>query len=53
MILSSRSDLCYKKGVVRNFTKFTGKDLCQNLLFNKVAGACNFVKKEILAQMIL
>ena len=27
-----------KKGVVRNFTKFTGKYLCKSLLFNKVAG---------------
>ena len=29
--------LC-KKGVLTNFTKFTGKDLCQSLFFNKVAG---------------
>ena len=27
----------YKKGVVRNFTKFTGKHLYQSLCFNKVA----------------
>ena len=27
-----------KKGVFRNFTKFTGKYLRQSLLFNKVAG---------------
>ena len=26
-----------KKGVLRNFAKFTGKHLCQRLLFNKVA----------------
>ena len=26
------------RGVLRNFTKFTGKDLCQSLFFNKVAG---------------
>ena len=26
------------KGVLRNFTKFTGKHLCQRLFFNKVAG---------------
>ena len=32
--------------VLRNFTKFTGKHL------NKVAGmACNFIKKETLAQV--
>ena len=27
-----------KEGVLRNFTKFTGKHLCQILFFNKVAG---------------
>ena len=27
-----------KKGVLSNFTKFTGKHLCQGLFFNKVAG---------------
>ena len=27
-----------KKGVLSNFTKFTGKHMCQSLFFNKVAG---------------
>ena len=27
-----------KKGVLRNFAKFTGKHLCQSLFLNKVAG---------------
>ena len=27
-----------RKGVIRNFTKFTGEHLCQSLFFNKVAG---------------
>ena len=27
-----------RKGVPRNFVKFTGTHLCQNLFFNKVAG---------------
>ena len=27
----------YKKGFLRNFSKFTGKQLCQRLFFNKVA----------------
>ena len=27
-----------KKGVLRNFSKFTGKHLCRSLFFNKVAG---------------
>ena len=39
---------CYiRKGVLRNFTKFTGKHLYQSLFFNKVAG----VKKETLVQV--
>ena len=31
-------EVLYKKGVLRNFSKFTGKHLCQSLFFNKVAG---------------
>ena len=41
-----------KKGVRRNFAKFTGKHLCQRLFFNKVAGLCNFIKKESLAKAL-
>ena len=42
---------CSIKNVFRNFAKFTGKQLCQSPFYNKVAGlACNFMKKEILAQ---
>ena len=41
-----------KKGVLRNFAKFTGKHLCQSLFFNQVAGGtCNLIKKETLAQV--
>ena len=35
---SSHRRCSVKKGVLRNFAKFTGKDLCQSLFFNKVAG---------------
>ena len=35
---SSRPEVFCKKGVLSNFTKFTGKHLCQSLFFNKVAG---------------
>ena len=41
-----------KKDVSRNFAKFSGKHLCQSLFFNEVA-ACNFIKKEALAQVFL
>ena len=42
-----------KKGVLRNFRKFTGKHLCQSLFFNKVAGLrlATLLKKETLAQV--
>ena len=35
---SSCPDVFRKKGVLRNFAKFTGIHLCQRLFFNKVAG---------------
>ena len=31
---SSRPEVFCKKGVLRNFVKFTGKHLCQRLVFN-------------------
>ena len=39
-----------EKAFLRDFAKFTGKHLCQNLFFNKVAGLF-FIKKETLAQV--
>ena len=39
------------KIVIRNFAKFTEKNLCQSLFLNKVAGLSNFIKKETLAQV--
>ena len=48
-IRSSRTEVFSKKGVCRNFSKFTRKHLCQRLFFNKVAGL-RPVKKETLAQ---
>ena len=35
---SSRPVMFREKGVLRNFSKFTGKHLCQVVFFNKVAG---------------
>ena len=35
---SSRPEVFYKKGALRNFAKFLGKHLCQSLFCNKVAG---------------
>ena len=42
-----------QKGVLRNFTKLTGKHLYQSLFFNKVAGlrSTTFIKKETTAQV--
>ena len=44
ILRSSRPEEFCKKGVLRNFAKFTGKHLCQGLFFNKVAKACNLLK---------
>ena len=48
---SSRSDMFCKKVVLRNFTKFTGKHLCQSLFLIKLQASglnrcfpVNFVK---------
>ena len=38
MVRSSRAEMFCKKGVFRNFAKFTEKHLCQSLIFNKFAG---------------
>ena len=35
---SSHQSCSMEKGVLKNFTKFSGKQLCQNFFFNKVAG---------------
>ena len=35
---SSHRRSSVRKGVLRNFVKFRGKELCQSLFFNKVAG---------------
>ena len=43
-------EVFYKKGILKNFAKFTEKDLRQSLFFNKVAGY-SFIKKETIAQM--
>ena len=52
---SSRPNVFCKKGAFKNFTKFTGKHLRLSLFLNNVAGlkpqACNFIKKETLAQV--
>ena len=40
--------MLFKKDALRNFTKFTGKHLCQSLFFNQAAGlrpAASFAKR--------
>ena len=37
LLRSSWPEMFCKKGVLRNFTKFTGKHLCQSSFLNKVA----------------
>ena len=44
---SSHQRCSVKKGVLKNFAKFTGKHLCQSLFFNKVAGGTFFHKTPL------
>ena len=46
---SSHSEVFCRKGVLRNFAKYTGKHLCQSLFFNKVAclSSATLLKKKI------
>ena len=46
----NRLEVFCKKGAFENFTKLTGKLLCQSSLFNYVE-ACYFVIKETLAEV--
>ena len=39
---SSHSEVFCKKGVFRNFAKYTGKHQCQSLFLSKVAGPRGF-----------
>ena len=48
---SSLPEVFCRKGVLRNFAKFTGKRLWQSLFFNKVTGECNSIKRETLSQV--
>ena len=45
---SSHQKCSMKKGVLKNFTKFTGKHLCQSLFYNKFAGLspATLIKKK-------
>ena len=47
-IRSSRPEVFCKKGVLRNFAKFTGKHLWPATGLQQ---ACNFIKKDTLAQV--
>ena len=44
---SSHLDVFCKKGILRNFAKFSGKHLCQSLFLNKVAGLQLYLKRDL------
>ena len=50
---SSLQEVFCKKGALKNFAKFTGKHLCQGLLFDRVASLMHatLLKKETLEQV--
>ena len=52
MSRSSRPEVFYEKGILRNFAKFIGKHLRQKLFLIKLQSkACNFTKKKSLEQV--
>ena len=44
---NSRPKVFFKKSVLRNFAKFIGKHLRQNLVYNKVADPATLLKKRL------
>ena len=49
---SSHQTCSLRKSVLGNFLKFTGQYLCQSLFLLKLqTSACNFIKKETIAQI--
>ena len=48
---SSRPDVLCEKGVLRNFAKFTGNSCARVSFLIKLQAACNFIKKDTLAQV--
>ena len=40
---SSRSQVFFKRGVLKSFANFTGKQMCWSLVFNKVSGLKTFL----------
>ena len=48
---SSHKKCSVKKGVLKNFAKFSGQHLCQSLFFHKVSGPSTFLQKETLAKV--
>ena len=46
-VRSSRLEVFCKKGVLRNFAKFTGKHLCQSLLSVAGLGPATSLKKRL------
>ena len=52
MMIKSIHRKFYKKSVLKNFAKFTGKHLCQSLVFNKLVGlSVQHYRKKDLTQM--
>ena len=48
---SSHPGAFCKNIVLKNIGKFTGKYQCKSIFFNKITGACNFIKKDTLVQL--
>ena len=46
LITEAATNVFYEEGALKNFTRFTGKHLCQSLFFNKT-GSATLLKKRI------
>ena len=50
---SSRRAVVCREGVLKNFAKFTGKHLCQNLFLIKLQGSATLLKKRFWQDVFL
>ena len=49
--MSSYLEMFYKKGVLQNFAKFTGRQLCKSLFFKNIVDSRTPIKKVTPSQV--
>ena len=43
LLSEAATEVFFKKGILQNFARFSGKNLCQSPLIKLQADACNFI----------